>query len=461
MAKWENDGWEFVRQSETPLLWTEMTFRRVKPKTRRRLLAVSGAFILLILTIGIVVRMTLAPTIFGEGHGLITEDTATSNADGDGDGIPDRVETSGWRTHGGGVYRTDPNSPDTDADGLSDGEEAGPVSATPTGGEAYAGHSDPTERDSDGDVLDDATEHDGGFNAWAKDSDGDGLDDLVEIEFGSDPLIGNSDNDHLDDSEEMSAGNDPNLYDLTPGQAGAAFAGGFLAGDWAWGASKLGLSDEQLDSWLYLVGAIASGLVPVGDLRDMAANLGSGEWSAAVTNMTQVIPVLGDAKKVLDSSVAFAKRGGTATRAAMHLFALAFTPRLGSSEVAEGIRTIVRLDPARARLSSDAAVWGTPAPAALFTQRPISTSDTQNARKDEIVSDLQLQGYTDVRVNQQQVNGAGQLVGINRPDIQATAPDGTRHYFVLDTTSSDWGPSHMVRILSNDDSGEVHLIEQN
>ena len=45
--------------------------------------------------------------------------------DTDGDGIPDITETDGFRDGMGHWYYTDPNDPDSDSDGLSDGEEAG------------------------------------------------------------------------------------------------------------------------------------------------------------------------------------------------------------------------------------------------------------------------------------------------------------------------------------------------
>lgn len=200
-----------------------MTFGRVEPKTPRRRIAMWRGLILLMGIIGIVAAMTHGPAIFGDANDRATGEIVAANKDGDGDGIPDRTETAGWRTQGGGLYITLPNNPDTDDDGLTDGEEAGPLSVNPTWGEAYTGHSDPTKLDSDGDGLDDATERDGGFNAWAKDSDDDRLDDLVEIEYGSDPLITNADGDHLDDAEEMRNGNDPNVYDLTGENASRAF----------------------------------------------------------------------------------------------------------------------------------------------------------------------------------------------------------------------------------------------
>lgn len=56
----------------------------------------------------------------------------------------------------------------------------------------------------------------------------------------------------------------------------------------------------------------------------------------------------------------------------------------------------------------------------------------QNQAKDDLVRRLRDLGYTDIRVNQQQVNAARERVGINRPDVQGTTPGGERHYFEFD-----------------------------
>ena len=153
-------------------------------------------------------------------------ESADLNRDSDGDGIADRLESAGWRTQNGRVFVTDPENPDTD------GEEAGPRSSNPNLQGAFQGVSDPTKVDSDSDLLDDASELDGGFDPWATDTDGDGLDDFEEIEFGSDPLDANVDGDHLNDAEELREGSDPNVYDLTGKQAAHAFTVAFSAGDW-------------------------------------------------------------------------------------------------------------------------------------------------------------------------------------------------------------------------------------
>lgn len=445
ITRWQDGGWEFVRQDQGRLR-TEMTFRRVKPRTKWHPWAVAGVLLLALVIIAVT---TTGPVAVDDLDGRVTGETVALIKDADRDGIPDQVETSGWRAKGGGIYRTDPDGADTDSDGLSDGEEAGRLGMTPWG-EAYDGLSDPTELDSDGDGLDDATERDGDFDPWAKDSDGDSVDDLVEIEFGSDPLTPNADGDHLDDAGEMRGGSDPTFYDLTFDAALAAFVAGATFGGGR-------LDEAQRHSLPYLVGSIVRGLIKFGALRQLASSVLTRDWTAALKSLVGAVPGL-DLAKASASAVRFAARSARAARTAMHF--IATSPVLSDEAKSDILRTIIRLDPAKVRLASDAEVREAPAPSVLSTQRPISTSDSQNERKDEIVSELRSQGYTDIRVNQQQVDAAGQLVGINRPDIQATAQDGTRHYFVLDTESVDQGPRHMVRILSNDDTGEVQLIDQ-
>ncbi len=114
--------------------------------------------------------------------------------------------------------------------------------------------------------------------------------------------------------------------------------------------------------------------------------------------------------------------------------------------------------PTQARLPQDIAAGKVPPPA-LPTNRPIGLSPTQNAEAQKLVQSLETRGYTDVRVNQQQVNAAGERVGINRPDIQATSPSGQREYWEFDRSGSLRGPIHEARILANDPSavGRVNL----
>ena len=117
----------------------------------------------------------------------------------------------------------------------------------------------------------------------------------------------------------------------------------------------------------------------------------------------------------------------------------------------------VLTDVAPNRLPQDLRVSSTP-PAALPTDRPIGLSPTQNAAAQSRIRELEAQGYTDIRVNQQQVNALGQRCGVCRPDIQATSPTGQRAYFELDRTTSNRGPVHERRLRANDPDGTVELI---
>jgi hypothetical protein len=54
MAKWEKEGWEFVTQSQEPLLRTKLIFRRLKPKQPKYLWpAAAGALLLIGIIVGI------------------------------------------------------------------------------------------------------------------------------------------------------------------------------------------------------------------------------------------------------------------------------------------------------------------------------------------------------------------------------------------------------------------------
>ncbi|HTM68071.1 MAG TPA: binary toxin-like calcium binding domain-containing protein [Candidatus Binatia bacterium] len=109
-------------------------------------------------------------------------------ADADNDGLPDQAEA---------VQGTDPANPDTDGDGLKDGEEV----------QVYK--TDPTKADTDGDGYKDGDEVYAGFdptqpgNARLTDTDGDGLADLYETQHGLDPKDKDMDNDGLSDGDEV------------------------------------------------------------------------------------------------------------------------------------------------------------------------------------------------------------------------------------------------------------------
>lgn len=140
------------------------------------------------------------------------------NADRDGDGLTDRVETGEthtdpddrdsdddgiWDGSEVGRYGTDPNDPDTDSDGLTDADELGIIGT------------DPLEWDSDGDRASDGYEVlYGRTHPGDADTDDDGLGDGAEtFDHRSDPLDPDTDDDGLGDGLEVTYGYDPNAAD--------------------------------------------------------------------------------------------------------------------------------------------------------------------------------------------------------------------------------------------------------
>lgn len=112
-------------------------------------------------------------------------------ADFDDDGLSDLDEFQLSTGELGGPFPAiDPTSPDTDGDGITDGEEVFPTLG-------FRPPTDPTKVDTDGDGLSDLAEtntfefasaDDTGTDPTQPDSDGDGFADGSEIEGGSDPL---------------------------------------------------------------------------------------------------------------------------------------------------------------------------------------------------------------------------------------------------------------------------------
>lgn len=100
----------------------------------------------------------------------------------------------------------DPLDPDTDADGLTDGQE---VTTT---------HSDPTLDDTDSDGLSDGAEVTTHHSSpLLEDTDSDGLNDRVEVEvYHSNPSVKDTDGDGFDDLFEVNTGFNPALGSSTP-----------------------------------------------------------------------------------------------------------------------------------------------------------------------------------------------------------------------------------------------------
>jgi hypothetical protein len=119
----------------------------------------------------------------------MTQAVLEGERDSDGDGLTDKQELE---------IGTDPNNPDTDSDGLSDGEEV------------LRRNTDPLNPDTDGDGLTDGAEvlnHN--TDPLNPDTDGDKLVDGDEINIGTDPLNPDTDSDGLIDGDESLPCPDP------------------------------------------------------------------------------------------------------------------------------------------------------------------------------------------------------------------------------------------------------------
>ncbi|MFD1709578.1 hypothetical protein ACFSF0_03095, partial [Ottowia flava] len=93
--------------------------------------------------------------------------------------------------------------------------------------------------------------------------------------------------------------------------------------------------------------------------------------------------------------------------------------------------------------------------------RVVGKSPTQNAVMRADVAMLERMGVREIRINQQHINGNNVRVGINKPDVQGTLPDGRRIVIEYDTDKSNRGAAHAARALNNDPSIIVILKRVN
>ncbi len=229
--------------------------------------------------------------------------------DADGDGLADVTETAGWRDGSGRIYKTDPQDADSDGDGLTDGDEAGQLRSGGAlgAGTYYAAISNPNRIDSDFDGLDDAEELGYGTSAWKADLDYDGLNDSAEVEtYSTEPFSSDTDVDGHSDSWEIahaSEGYDPLFADrtVTPLEIAGDFARGALCGDIEgfWGFC----GDDTTIA--YFVGVVASGIVVVGDVRDIIANVVKADFVSAGLNLIALVPALGDGASIVVKGIKF------------------------------------------------------------------------------------------------------------------------------------------------------------
>ena len=126
------------------------------------------------------------------------------NPDTDGDGLGDGEEVK--------TYRTNPLAPDTDSDGLGDGEEVHQRRTDPLNpdtdadrlmdGDEVRRNTDPLNPDTDADLLNDGDEVNRKTDPLNPDTDQDGLNDGTEVSIGTDPLKPDTDSDFLLDGQE-------------------------------------------------------------------------------------------------------------------------------------------------------------------------------------------------------------------------------------------------------------------
>lgn len=123
-----------------------------------------------------------------------------SNPDSDGDGVADGDEVN--------IYGTDPFVWDTDGDGVSDGTELYDTRTDPLVWDASS--SDGSEEVANAAVTDaPVAEELAASTATADDSDGDRLTDADEAAVGTDPYTPDTDGDGYYDGDEVNLGTDP------------------------------------------------------------------------------------------------------------------------------------------------------------------------------------------------------------------------------------------------------------
>lgn len=178
--------------------------------------------------------------------------TDPKNPDTDGDGLKDGEEVRRYKTNprmadsdGDGLsdgdevfkYRTDPSQADTDGDGLSDGDEVLKYGTDPLkldtdgdtltdGDEVLKYNTDPLKADTDGDGLTDWDEvRSYRTDPTNPDTDGDGLTDFEEIRtYKTDPLRADTDGGGVNDGAEVLRKTDPlNPRDDRPSGAQRSF----------------------------------------------------------------------------------------------------------------------------------------------------------------------------------------------------------------------------------------------
>jgi hypothetical protein len=194
-----------------------------------------------------------------------------------------------------------------------------------------------------------------------------------------------------------------------------------------------------------------------------SANVVRQEWNT-LTGVSLLYDSLVPADKLLlEQSHGCTRSDGSSSRineaqwkavflgAALAEIAAAMSSRLGP-RLAQMARTPV---PGQ-RLPQDIAVNPNP-PAVLRTSTRSIGRASHDAAVQGDIANLPANAV-DVRLNQQQVNGAGVRVGTNRPDLQWSV-NGQRYYKEYEGIGAPRGVSHTLRIKANDPAGIVSVVE--
>ena len=164
------------------------------------------------------------------------------------------------------------------------------------------------------------------------------------------------------------------------------------------------------------------------------------------------------ANDIIPSTSYTGPRGGTAKGISSSLNGLSKEDQAIINHLAKGGTVLTSNQrPAIARTARDRAVNPIPTEAKDLEGRTIGKTLTQNQAVQADATYLENLGATDIRINQQQVNGNLCRVGICRPDLQATLPSGKRVYIEYDRSTSSRGIPHADRIFSNDKDAIVIL----
>jgi len=231
-----------------------------------------------------------------DGDGLTNLDeqrlgTAPLRADTDGDGVNDGTEVA------------------QGSDPLKADQPRGP----PLGGGAPPIVPTPTLTDTDGDGLEDIFEEEAGTNPNNPDSDGDGLSDGDEVNLrNTDALKADTDDDGFRDDYEVAHAEDQGLDPLIPDEKISKwtyvsdFLLGLFAGDFAPRDSMAWLSGYLCSgglSFIPVVGWILGGLA---DLRDTIAAVIHGDWVGGGLSIIGLVPYVGDAVAIPGKAAKFA-----------------------------------------------------------------------------------------------------------------------------------------------------------